>query len=682
MRTYLLFFFTLLIASTTYGQTSLSEDFESYNVGDGIAETSPDFILWPAPAATDAFVSDLQAASGTKSLRLPGGEDVDVLYNLGQQFTEGSFVYSMDVFIPTGNNAYFNFQGSDQVGVTGNWVLQCYLRQNGLFQVDNGGGGFLFENGYPQNEWINIKLDVNLTNNLWRMFVNDECLGSFTQRDDGNSIFSVNLFPDSPSALSYVDNISFEHSPDAAAVNIDLDASFAFLDMDTDIGLTQSQFYGLTGTQQNAGLGIINLGTTDITSLGVTLDLPGSSLTRDIDVNIPAGAGQLVPFFEPIEFTNGDQIGTFSITSVNGMSDDNTCNDKGPIIFSGFTPEPGRKVFVEESTGVQCPWCPRGAVYMDYMYEKYGDLFVGVASHDSDQGFDPMTNDRWNSGITAIAANPSNWVDRDSASVNGFGHTVLESIFADKITQEALVLMSSTASWDATTRELSITVNTEFPLVAFTDGKLLLGLTEDGVTNPDPSYSQTNNYGGGAAGPMAGYENLPNLIPADQMVYNHVMRLGLTPSLGLTGAYAGVTGNTAEHNFTVPIPAEWDITKMNIVAAFVNPQNGSVVNSSGTKVSDFLSGTNDVDPYLSGAIAVSPNPTNGLANITVNFETAKPVQMTVADAMGKVVTVKDYGLITGNETLSFDGSDLNAGIYYLHFRSENNIAIKKLMISK
>jgi len=227
MKTYLQLTFLLLIASSLLGQVSFSDDFESYNVGDQIAATSADWELWPSAMATDAMVTDEQAAGGSNSLRLPGGQDLDIILPFGQDFTEGTFNLSFDVFIPTGANAYFNFQGnSDIAGPTGLWVLQCYLRNTGIFEVDNA-ESLVIQNAYPQNEWINITLDVNLTENLWKMFINGECLGSFTNTDERNRIHALNLYPDDGNAMSFVDNVKFTHTDDAVDVNIEVDAAYA-----------------------------------------------------------------------------------------------------------------------------------------------------------------------------------------------------------------------------------------------------------------------------------------------------------------------------------------------------------------------------------------------------------------------------------------------------------------------
>jgi len=40
----------------------------------------------------------------------------------------------------------------------------------------------------------------------------------------------------------------------------------------------------------------------------------------------------------------------------------------------------------------------------------------------------------------------------------------------------------------------------------------------------NPEYNQNNSYAGGGSGPMGGYENKPQTVPAEQMWYQEVAR--------------------------------------------------------------------------------------------------------------------------------------------------------------
>ena len=77
MKKCIFLFSTLLIVVSVSSQTSFCDDFDSYQNGDPIAETSPDWNTWgelmsgtSAPFVDDANVSNILSNSGSNSLYL------------------------------------------------------------------------------------------------------------------------------------------------------------------------------------------------------------------------------------------------------------------------------------------------------------------------------------------------------------------------------------------------------------------------------------------------------------------------------------------------------------------------------------------------------------------------------------------------------------------------------------
>ncbi len=692
MKTYLLLIISILFTGTLIGQVSFSDDFEDYNVGDLIAESSPDWELWPAAAATDAAVTDEQAAGGEKSLRMPGGEDIDIILPFTETFREGTFNISFDVFIPSGRTSYFNLQGNSDVGgPTGLWVLQCTFTEDGIFNVDNGGGNFLFSNAYDQNEWINITVDANLTENLWRMFVNGECLGSFINPVERNSLYALNLYPIDGNSLTFVDNVKFTHTDDAQAVDIALDASYAGgIDVDAQIGRSQGVFYGIADTDQTLQVNVSNEGTMDITSGTITITAGAQTITQEINEMIPSGETASIAIDDKVTFEDGDLFGEVRLSNINGMAeDDNTCNDIAPMLFAGFTPAPGKKVYVEEATGTWCTWCPRGDVFMNYLAKKYPDHFVGVAVHNSD----PMADTAWDGGGTQTGLDAL--IGGYPSAVMGRSEEIdpanLEGPFVDEVTIEPLLTMNHGALFDEGTRQLDVNVATDFSLVALTNGtRLMVGLTEDGVTgegdgsslNPQ-DYDQTNAYSGGVNGAMGGFEDLPNPVPATDMVYNHVGRMLMTSFAGLENAFADTEGLSENHTFSATIPAEWNVDNMHIVSVFVRA-DGTIENAHSTTIAEAIANgyTNTIDVYLDSNIELFPNPTRDQANVTFEFDKPTEMIMELTDAMGRSLTTENYGTISGKKSVSVDLTGMNAGVYYMSFRSGNQSTVKRLIIAE
>ncbi len=691
MRTFLLFFVSLFFSVAMFGQITHSENFDGFPVGEGITDLDPEFWeLWPqdpnAPPVQDAVISDAQAASGTNSLYLPGGQDVDILHIFGgDQYTSGTFRVSFDILITGGRNSYFNFQGSDLIPSDGNWVLQCFLRENGIFQVDNG-QQIVFENAYQPNEWMNIELEINLTQNLWRMFVDGDCLGSFINSVENNQIYAMNLFPLDGNSDAYVDNIEFEHNPDAAAVDVQLDAvAFGGVDVDARIGVNQTDFFGIVGTQQNLQLNVANAGTENIESFTLEFEGPGISFTEEFDFILAPQTLAPVEVAVPYTYTPGTEVALMRIRNVNGIGDDNTCNNVRPLTLTGFIPDPDKKVWVEETTGRAAELSPIGHVYMNYMQNKYPEQFVGISVHNDAFGLDPMTNETWNLALEAIPTADFQrlvWTERDPDLLN-FAENI-ESVFVNSAVTEPILSLEHGASFDPSTRNLTVQVTTDFFLVAIRDNtRLLVGLTEDGVIGTNAGFAQQNSFAGGQFGPMGGFELLPNPVPADQMIYNRVARMLLTPTLGLEGAYTDVDGRTITHTFSMIIPDEFNIDNMSIVSSFIG-QDGRSFNAQKTTIFEAeqngLSST--VDPELDQGISVYPNPTTGIANITLEFEQPKDISMELADAIGRTIRQENLGSISNKVVRSFDGSDLDAGVYYLRFVNGEQITVKKLVITE
>ena len=89
----------------------------------------------------------------------------------------------------------------------------------------------------------------------------------------------------------------------------------------------------------------------------------------------------------------------------------NTNDDTLSITATGTYAAPGKIVVGEEGTGTWCGWCPRGAVAMNWMDEKYYGYWQGIAVHNGD----PMVNTDYDVGLGGLTSGyPSGLVDRGS----------------------------------------------------------------------------------------------------------------------------------------------------------------------------------------------------------------------------------------------------------------------------
>ena len=172
-------------------------------------------------------------------------------------------------------------------------------------------------------------------------------------------------------------------------------------------------------------------------------------------------------------------------------------------------------ILVEELTGTWCQWCPRGIYYGDSLCGTY-DNVIFVAIHCSD----PMANDEYYQATGLVGA-PSANIGRHflaQETQNWFPKVEQESQIPSKVS------MGITCNYDPESRQLTANISATAVEDMSGDYRFAAILIEDGVTGPAPSYNQTNSYSGGGHGPMGGYENLPNPIPANRIAYDHVGR--------------------------------------------------------------------------------------------------------------------------------------------------------------
>lgn len=699
MRTYLLTILFTCAVGFAMAQTSWSDDFENYTAGDLIAEVSEDWITWPGssgPGTTaDAVVVNDLAAGGLNSLLINGftgdASGTDIVLPFGQVFDSGVFTLSMDVLVPNGRDAYFNLQATGTPGEV--WAFQCVFDPNGGFAADNGNGNVVFTNAYTQGEWVNLLVEINFESNLWRLFQDGVCLGSFEQNTpERMSVGSLNLFPNNANAEYYVDNVSFEHDPDGEGVEINLDVASTTLAINPEANSVTfgAGYTGITGTDVNPQFVVQNSGTEDITSLDLDIVLSGGATYTSSWTGMIAPGDLGIVTVDPITLEAGNQTANIFLKNVNGQGDDdNSCNNVATTSFNGFTMNPDRGYWVEELTGTWCPNCPRGDIYMNYMAKKYDKKFVGIAIHIGNQAAnypDPMQYDDWAIGISDYSNLFPTVVANRKRVDPLLGPQDMEDDFAAFVSQNPLVTLNHGASWNETTRELTVDVQTNFNLPLSGDIRLIVGLTEDGVTGDGQFWAQTNNFSG-ATVPVGGYEDLPNPIPGSMMTYNHVARHLFTDFAGEEGIFEGediTIGSEIVRRFTVVVPDDFNTKNMHIVSAFVG-NGGAVDNAYTTTIDESVAAgllTSTSDPVFDSGISVYPNPFRNNANIRINLETPQNVRMEVTDAMGRLVASRNYGIVSGDQVFTFNGENMTPGVYYMKLFNGDKFTTKRIMLSE
>lgn len=666
-KLYLFVFAALGIWGTTQAQL-FSDDFDSYTSGDYLGVVgSPDWTTWSGNVGTteDVQITTAQASNGANSIYFSSssanGGPQDVVLEFAQQYTSGTFSFEGDFYVESGKGAYFNFQGTPVIGTQ--WAMNCDMLA-GTVDIDG------FVNGtYTPDTWFTLRIEANLTLGNWEMWIDGVSQGTWA--NPINQVASMDIYPTQGDGF-YVDDVSYDHVP---YVLPQLNGGISGLDI---VG-------AVDGMVVNPRVDLRNVGMDPITSFDLTLDYNGNQLTENITgVNLNSLDAYQVEFTGNLTLVAGTNNAVATISNVNGMGQDGDANDDVlTLAVTPIIPATGRVVVGEEATGTWCQWCPRGAVYMDIWTERYGSYFAGVAVHNAD----PMVDVLYDDGIgPLIGGYPSALVDRGAdVDPTGMGPEI-----ETRLQTPAVATIENGATWDASSRELNVSLTTTFNQGILDEYRIACVLTEDGVTGTTPDYNQSNAYAGGTNGPMGGYELLPSSVPAAQMVYDHVGRT-ITPGFeGMPNSFPGtVSANDVFiHNFQYSISTDWDTENMHIIGMLIDPQ-GRINNAGYTTIAEaiangFMVGRDidqnallgDPDSFLK----LFPNPTNGNSNVLLNLETSAEVSMSIYDVTGKEVGNRAYGSLQGPQTLLVNSSLLPKGMYTIAVTADGQVFTKKLMV--
>ena len=659
--------FASLLAFNASSQASFCEDFDSYTSGDPIAQTSTDWETWGSitapipPFADDAYVSNVMSNSGSNSLYLFSGatqglQDVVLPFGVGTPYVLGVFEFTSMFYVNSGTGAYFNFQADNLPGTT--WSLDCKMDLGTLVLENTGSSLNFLTTTYPEDVWFELKIVADLTYNIWELFIDGVSQGSFTNTT--NQIASLDLYPIIGHEF-YIDDICYNYTP---AILPNLNAKINSI----------SSVSGLAGQSRDISVDVFNFGINTITSFDVDFLYNGTTISENITgVNIPSVTGNTVNFTTPITLTGGTNIGTATVSNVNGLGqDDDPTDDSMNTDVIAIEPTPGKLVIGEEATGTWCGWCPRGAVALNFMDRDYYGYFQGIAVHNGD----PMTNTAYDAGLSPyIGGYPSAIVDRGTEiDPSGF-----EQEFIQKITTPISATFTGVAV--ASANIIDVEISTTVTSAINGNWTFACVLVEDSVTGSGGTWYQSNSYSGGSSlidVDGVDWMNLPGWVPDAQMIYRHVGR-EILPSFG-GGSLPSSTYNVGDvftTNFQFTADPSWDINEMHVVGMLLN--NGNIDNAVSLPVS-INNNPVSLDNISSNvSINIFPNPAVSTTTLLMTIDTEKEVSVSVKSIEGKLIAKGNYGNMIGSHTLTFDVSNFSKGIYIVEVQIGNEIIVKKFI---
>ncbi len=343
---------------------------------------------------------------------------------------------------------------------------------------------------------------------------------------------------------------------------------------------------------------ITNYGTETINSIDYTVTTNGKASGRGhIDLGNPIAFGSTKTYTIEVaaDETPGMTTKTVTISKVNGKSNENKANMSSNFTMLTVYKLVDRGIAVEEFTGTQCGYCPRGMAGMDKLRKKYGDKFVGTAVHGYaySKSEDAMYLDNWKYNYAYIFSGsaPSCQLNRSYGEIDPYYGTRNDICddFENELRIPAKVGIKLTGKWNDDFTKIQATAELE-PVVNGQSYTIEYALIADELTGTTSAWNQVNYYATSSSKDpdiaqfCSGGQYGTN--PIKGWKYNDVV-IATCYSNGrnLTVAPGELTmGKNVKNTFTLTMPTDQELLKAIdrdkvAVVAFVISANGAIANA-------------------------------------------------------------------------------------------------------
>ena len=222
-KIYLLAFSLGAFAFSTQAQVELTDDFESYTMGD-VSPQADHWRTWSGNSggAEDADVTDDEALSGIKSLHIDGSGITDMILLTPTAPMFGTYTIQWYSYIPAGASGYFNMQAA--LSASGSAWTQALMGGNVYFNCSGseaGQGGVTGQTDcstydqvftFPEDQWFKTTCVYDLDNQVWDMFIDGQQVIFAQVFEFGGQVFTelagIDFYSASPNNDMYIDDIT------------------------------------------------------------------------------------------------------------------------------------------------------------------------------------------------------------------------------------------------------------------------------------------------------------------------------------------------------------------------------------------------------------------------------------------------------------------------------------------
>jgi len=384
MKAFIIVSISLIFSVISFAQITFCDDFESYQIGDYLAQTSADWETWASimapcptnPCADDAMISDIQSLSGSNSLYLTdaaglgGPQDLLLPFGTGYPHVTGDLEVVVNLFVTS--SAYMNIQALPTVGAAplGLWALNMTIDPTGTITVDGGStplpAGPIISS-FPLNQWTEFKLNIDLTQNIWEVFINNQSIGSFS--NGTNQASSLNLYPSVGNDF-YVDDICYTYTPftplayDMTAINLNTNSNLVL----------SSAPFTISGE-------IVNLGSNIISTLDINYSVNGGPPFIDNLSGLNLGLFDTLSFNHSMPWTpstTGSYVVEIWASNLDGNIDLNSTNDTFSDTIYIWNNIAVRTPLIETFTSSTCGPCAPANVTAEALFSQNLGRFTSI----------------------------------------------------------------------------------------------------------------------------------------------------------------------------------------------------------------------------------------------------------------------------------------------------------------
>lgn len=398
-----------------------------------------------------------------------------------------------------------------------------------------------------------------------------------------------------------------------------------------------------------------NLGKNKIEKIKINWESGSQSYSHVFETEMPPYS---IAYFEhpkPLKFDNVNKNKVVTtIEEVNEVENNNKTSNSKEFNVWTVSNSGEKMVLVEESTGTWCGYCPRGIVALEKLEKEADDYVAAVAVHI----YDTLQNENYGPKAGFSGA-PFMNIDRTTKNINVDLETIVPLM--DEVKEEPCAAeMKLTA--DLNNRDLSLNLSNKI-YTKYDEGDLRYAviLYENGVTGEGDAFAQANYFSGEDV-ELEGYENKPNPIPAEDMVYNHVGRVLLGGYNGQEGSVPQAVGDneSTSYTFNYTFPEGDKIENFVAIGILLDP-NGQAINVRKIKLATLTSIENQYSTFDS--FNVYPNPTSEY--VLLNNMSKGKYTIQVVDLAGRIVQSKSVQITDKSEEYRFDLNTLVSGNYII-----------------